>query len=60
MYLESFSLSLPIVMLIKDHLVNQEKGEVEYFLLSSLHLQVNWQLLLHYIRDCLCKRMAFE
>ena len=41
MCLEGFSLSLPTVMLIKDHLVNQEKGEVEYFLLSSLHLQVN-------------------
>ena len=44
MYLEGFSLSLPTVMLIKDHLVNQEKGEVEYFLLSSLHPQVNWLL----------------
>ena len=41
MYLEGFSLSFPIVMSIKDHLVNQEKGEVEYFLLSSLHPQVN-------------------
>ena len=30
MYLEGFSLFLPTVMLIKDHLVNQEKGEVEY------------------------------
>ena len=44
MYLEGFSLSLPTVMLIKDHLVNQENGEVEYFLLSSLHPQVNWLL----------------
>ena len=41
MYLEGFSIFLPTVMLIKDHLVNQEKGEVEYFLLSSLHPQVN-------------------
>ena len=41
MYLKGFSLSLPTVMLIKDHLVNQEKGEVEYFLLSSLHSRVN-------------------
>ena len=36
MYL-GFSLSLPTLMLIKDHLLNQEKGEVEYF----LHSQVN-------------------
>ena len=41
MYLEGFSSSLPTVMLIKDHLVNQEKGEVEYFLLSLLHSRVN-------------------
>ena len=41
MYLEGFSLSLPTLMLIKDHLLNWEKGEVEYFLLSSLHSQVN-------------------
>ena len=41
MYLEGFSLSLPTLMLIKDHLLNREKGEVEYFLLSSLHSQVN-------------------
>ena len=41
MYLEGFSSSLPTVMLIKDHLVNQEKGEVEYFLLSLLHSPVN-------------------
>ena len=44
MYLEGFSIFLPTVMLIKDHLVNQEKGEVEYLLLSSLHLEVNWPL----------------
>ena len=36
MYL-GFSLSLPTLMLIKEHLLNQEKGEVEYF----LHSQVN-------------------
>ena len=41
MYLEDFSLSLPNAMLIKDHLVNQVKGEIEYFLLSPLHPQVN-------------------
>ena len=41
MYLEGFSLSLPTLMLIKDHLLNREKGEVEYFLHSSLHSQVN-------------------
>ena len=44
MYLEGFSIFLPTVMLIKDHLVNQEKGEVEYLLLSSFHLEVNWPL----------------
>ena len=32
---------LPTVVLIKDHLVNQEKGEVKYFLLSSIQPQVN-------------------
>ena len=41
MYLEGFSLSLPTLMLIKDHLLNREKDEVEYVLLSSLHSQVN-------------------
>ena len=40
MYL-GFSLSLPTMMLIKEHIVNQEKGEVE---LSPLHPQVNWLL----------------
>ena len=44
MYLEGFSIFLPTVMLIKDHLVNQEKGEVKYLLLSSFHLEVNWPL----------------
>ena len=41
MYLEDFSLSPPTVMLIKDYLVNQEKGEVEYFLLSPFSPHVN-------------------
>ena len=41
MYLEGFSVSLSTVMLIKDHLVDQEEGEVEYFLLSSLQAQIN-------------------
>ena len=40
MCLEDFPLSLPTTM-IKDHLVNQEKGEVEYYLLSLLHQRVN-------------------
>ena len=31
MYLEDFCLSLTIVMLIKYHLLNREKGEVEHF-----------------------------
>ena len=39
MYLEDF-LSLPTATLIKDHLVNQEKDEVEYLLLSPLRPQV--------------------
>ena len=54
-------------MLIKHHLVNQEKDEAEYFLLSSLQPQVNksaitfsdWNLDKHSI-DCLCKRIALE
>ena len=41
MNLEGFSFSLPTDMLIKAHLVNQEKGEFEYFFLSSLHIHVN-------------------
>ena len=41
MYLEDFSLSPPTVMLIKDYLVNQKKGEVEYFLLSPFSSHVN-------------------
>ena len=41
MYLEDFSLSFHTVMLIKDYLVNQGKGEVEYFLLSPLHPPIN-------------------
>ena len=45
MHLEDFSLPLPTTMLIKDHLVNKEKGKVEYFSLSSLHPQEK-QLLL--------------
>ena len=36
MYLEDFSLSLPTVTLIKDHLVNQENGEVRYFFTFSI------------------------
>ena len=40
MCLEDFPLSLPTAM-IKDHLVNQGKGEVEYYLLSLLHQRVN-------------------
>ena len=41
MYLEDFSLSPPTVMLIKDYLVNQKKGEVEYFLISPFSPRVN-------------------
>ena len=37
MYLEVFSVSLPTAMLIKDHLVDQEEGEV----VSSLQAQIN-------------------
>ena len=36
-----FSLSLPTAMLMKDHLVNQEKDKMEYFLISPLRPQVN-------------------
>ena len=39
MYLEDFSLST--ALLIKDYLVNQEKGEVEYSLFSPLRPQGN-------------------
>ena len=63
MYL-GFSLSLPTVMLIKDHLVNQEKGEVEYFLLSSSTgkstiIFSDWNLNKQF-RDSLCKCIALE
>ena len=61
MYLEGFSLSLPTVMLIKDHLVNQEKGEIEYFFTffvtstgRSAIICSDWNLHKH-SRDCLRK-----
>ena len=41
MYLEDFCLSLSTALLIKDYLVNQEKGEVEYSLFSPLRPQGN-------------------
>ena len=41
MHLEDFYLSLPTAMMIKDHLVNQEEGDIEYFFLSPLRPQVN-------------------
>ena len=44
MYLEDISLCLPTAMLIKDHLLNQEKGEVDNVLLSLLRPRVNWLL----------------
>ena len=44
MYLEDFSLYLTIAMLIKDHLLNQEEGEVKHVLLCPLHPLANWLL----------------
>ena len=65
LYLDDFSLSLPPAMLIKDHLVNQEKGEVENCLLfirstgKSAIIFSDWNLKKH-SRDRLCKRIALE
>ena len=37
MYLGKYSLFLPTAILIINHLVNPEKGEVKYVLLSPFH-----------------------
>ena len=44
-YLEYFPLSLPIAMLIKDHLVYiKVMDEAKYFLLFLLRPQIKWLL----------------
>ena len=65
-YLEYFPLSLPIAMLIKDHLVYiKVMDEAKYFLLFLLRPQIvaiifsDWNLN-KYSKGCLCKLIAFE